>query len=104
VAYRQVYGELKELDSKKRPNEKYSLSNDKSKNNGEEGIKFYYDRERRLENAPDAVKTIYNDQPPKKNRFSLFAPLIADKPRRLLLFVIVLMCVGIIALTLFGYL
>jgi len=84
-----------------RPNAKYSLSNPDGKLKSGEKLTFYYDRERRLENAPESVKKHYNNEQPV--RFGLLQSLIADKPRRFLLIVIVLMCVGILALSFFGY-
>jgi len=85
-----------------RPNAKYALSN--SNEGGPkagEKLNFYYNRERRLENAPDAVKNNYKNEQPV--RFGILQALVADKPRRFLLIVIVLMCVGILALSFFGY-
>ncbi|MCL2805628.1 MAG: hypothetical protein FWD26_06790 [Treponema sp.] len=89
-----------------RPNAKYNLSNLDDKNHldkkeNEEKLHFYYNRERRLENAPDSVKNLYKEQ--KKNQFSLLGPLLADKPRRMLFILIIVMCAGILVLSITGY-
>jgi len=62
-----------------------------------EELNFYYNRERRLENAPQSVKDLYKDSPAP--RFGLFNSLIADKPRRILFFVIIVLCVLVFALS-----
>ena len=85
-----------------RPNMNYNLSYPDNKTPAEEGLTFYYNRERRLENAPDSVKNFYKEQaaPP---RFGLFHSLVADKFRRSLFVVIVLMSVLIFMLSRMGY-
>jgi hypothetical protein len=92
-----------ELEKKSRPNVNYPLSSNDSVNHKEDGLKFYYNRERRLESAPENVKNMYRNNRAGKGRFSLFGPLVADKPRKILFFVIIFMCVGILALAFFGY-
>jgi hypothetical protein len=91
-----------DTDSQIRPNAKYGLSKADNSGNSQEGLIFHYNRERRLENAPTAVQNLYKEQ--KQSRFGFFGVLVADKPRRVLLFVIILLCVGIIALLNFGFL
>ena len=81
----------------RRPNANYKLSN----TNSQDGLHFYYNRERRLENSSEAVKGLYSGN--KQMRFSLFGPLLADKPRRVLFVIVVFMCAGILALYFFGY-
>ncbi|MCL2210671.1 MAG: hypothetical protein FWB95_01980 [Treponema sp.] len=90
-----------EKKENQRPNQKYNLS----RNSGEvppEGLTFYYNRERRLANAPESVRDMYKEQ--KKTRFGLFSVLVADKPRTFLFAMIVLLCVAILVLSLTGYL
>jgi hypothetical protein len=84
-----------------RPNAKYALSNPDSAVKADEGLTFYYNRERRLEKAPEAVKNLYKNEPQK--RFGLVHTLIADRPRRILFFIIIFMCLAILALSFFGY-
>jgi len=89
-----------ETEDKKRPNANYNLS----RNDGsvpEEGLTFYYNRERRLAKAPKEVQDIYREAKPAK--FGLFSALVADKPRRALFVIIVLLCVAIILLSRFGF-
>jgi len=83
---------------KKRPNERYNLSPDK--NGYGEGLPFYYNRERRLEKAPEAVRNFYNGQQP---RTGLLHSLTADRPRKILFFMIILLCLTILLLLLLGY-
>jgi hypothetical protein len=85
----------------KRPNARYELSNRGGSRTPDEGLTFHYNRERRLENAPDAVKNLYKEQ--KSNRISLFGPLVADKPRRVLFAIIILMSAVILGFTIFGF-
>jgi hypothetical protein len=90
-----------ELTCEHRPNAKYKLSKSDNKNPGKEELNYHYSRERRLENAPQNVKDFYTEK--KQMRFGLLGTLVADKPRRVLLLVIILMCLGIFALSRFGY-
>jgi len=87
----------------KRPNANYNLSRPDNVRDihEEENLTFYYNRERRLAKAPQSVKDLYAEK--KKTRFSLFGPLVADKPRAILFFSIVIMCAFIYALSLLGY-
>jgi len=87
-----------------RPNEKYKLSKgDGSFNPENEELVFYYNRERRLEKAPQIVKDLYANPVKKQNRFNLLRPLIADKPRAMLFVTILLMCAAILIFSMFGY-
>jgi hypothetical protein len=88
-------------ENEKRPNVKYNLSNPDNKKTSEEGLTFYYNRERRLENAPKEVQDLYNDHKPA--RFGLFRTLIADKPRKILFFSIILLCILIFMLSRMGF-
>jgi len=85
----------------KRPNANYELSYPDKKNQQCEDLNFHYNRERRLENAPQIVKELYSEQKP--SRFGIIGALIADKPRRTLFIIIVLLCIAILALSRFGY-
>ena len=68
----------------------------------DEELNFYYNRERRLESAPQSVKDLYKE--PVKNKLGLLGPLIADRPRRIMFFVIIFLCALIFALSRMGYL
>jgi len=97
-------GENKDDESTpKRPNANYKLSKPDNVEDvhGEENLTFYYNRERRLAKAPQSVKNLYAEK--KQTRFSIFGPLVADKPRAILFFSIVIMCAFIYALSLLGY-
>lgn len=89
-----------EPNNPQRPNAKYDLSNENVKIDPDEGLKFYYNRERRLEKAPKAVKDLYTKD---KQKFNLLRPLIADKPRAMIFFTIIILCVVIIMLSLMGF-
>jgi len=86
---------------RQRPNAKYRLSKEKI-TDPTGALHFYYNRERRLENAPDAVKDLYKEGKPVK--FGLLHSLTADRPRRILFAIIILMCFAILVLSIFGYL
>jgi len=86
---------LSDSESEKIPNEKYKLSNSGT-------VTYHYSRERRLANAPSEIQNLYKEQKPL--RFNLFGPLVADKPRRVLFFVIVILCIGIFLLSRLGFL
>jgi len=83
----------------KRPNAKYNLSPDKDGYG--EGLPFYYSRERRLEKAPEAVRNFYNGQ--QSVRTGLLYSLTADRPRKILFFMIILLCMTILFLSILGY-
>jgi hypothetical protein len=91
---------MTEEEKKPRPNANYNLSKPDGPNKAaEENIVFYYNRERRLEKAPQAVKDLYNKDKTNR-RFSLLGPLVADKPRATVFFTIILVCVAIVIVTL----
>ena len=90
-------------EENKRPNENYNLSYpDGKKNENNENVTFYYNRERRLANAPKEVQDMYKEN--KQSRFGLFSVLVADRPRRFLFLIIVLMCAIIIIVSRIGLL
>lgn len=102
VAYGQIHGRILLTEDNKRPNANYNLSYPDNADAQKDGIVYHYSRERRLSSAPDDVKNIYKkDQKP--GRFSLFGSLVADKPRRTLFVIIVLLCIAILMLSRFGY-
>jgi len=84
-----------------RPNKKYSLSKPDGAPSADEGLIFYYNREKRLANAPKEVQDLYKEQ--KKNRFGFLGSLVADKPRRMLFIIIILLCLAIFTLSRMGY-
>ena len=82
----------------KRPNAKYKLSNE----NTEAGeIVNYYNRERRLEKAPQAVRDLYIEQP--RRRLGFFHSLVGTKPNAMLFGTIILLCVLMLMLSIFGF-
>jgi hypothetical protein len=85
---------------KQRPNAKYKLSNENA-NLKEEEIVHYYDRERRLEKAPQSVRDLYKTQPTVP-RFNLLKPLVRTKPLAVMFFSIIVICVIIVAVSLLG--
>ena len=87
-----------------RPNSNYKLSkpDDMPIPVTDEGLNFRYNRDHRLAKAPQSVQDLYKEQKPF--RFNLFGPLLADRPRRALFFVIIFLCAVIFALSKFGYL
>ena len=85
----------------KRPNEKYALSKGDDSAPGQEGMTFHYNRERRLSTAPKEVQDIYKEKKP--TRFGLLGSLVADKPRRMLFILIIVLCLAVLMLSRFGY-
>ena len=90
-----------ETDNPKRPNANYRLSRPEPDNVKDEDLVFYYNREKRLAKAPEAVQKLYAEQ--KKRGFNLLHPLIADKPRATIFFTIVVLCIVILMLSILGY-
>ena len=88
-------------DGKQRPNAKYKLSKPDNAEVPKDGLPFYYNRERRLAKAPKDVQDLYKEKKP--NRFGLITVLIADRPRKILFFSIIVICVMIWVLGLLGY-
>jgi hypothetical protein len=88
-------------DEKKRPNAKYKLSKPDNAPVPQEGLPFYYNREHRLAKAPKDVQDLYKEKKPR--RFGFIQVLIADKPRKILFFSIIVICVMIWVLGLLGY-
>ncbi|GBU29092.1 hypothetical protein R84B8_02656 [Treponema sp. R8-4-B8] len=88
-------------DGKQRPNAKYKLSKPDNAEVPKEGLTFYYNRERRLAKAPKDVQDLYKEK--KSSPFGFFTVLVADKPRKILFFSIIVICVMIWLLGLLGY-
>jgi hypothetical protein len=85
-------------EKKQRPNANYRLSNE---NANPEGFTFYYSRERRLAKAPQAVRDLYNEEPPKRG--GPLRVLLNSKPKVMMFASIVILCVAILFLSTFGY-
>jgi len=86
---------------KQRPNAKYKLSKPDNAEAPEEGLNFYYNREHRLAKAPKYVQDLYKEKTP--TRFGFFGVLVADKPRKMLFFSIIIICAMIWLLAFLGY-
>jgi hypothetical protein len=93
---------LTDTNRPKRPNANYKLSRDNGNVNGKEELTFYYNRERRLEKAPQSVKDLY-DENKRKSRSGLIKVLVADKPRAFVFFTILIMSAVILILSLLNY-
>jgi len=85
-----------------RPNANYQLSYPDTEEIKPENITFYYSRERRLAKAPKEVRDLYSEQ--KKTRFGLLGSLVADRPRKILFFMIFFLCILIFLLSRLGFL
>jgi hypothetical protein len=87
----------------KRPNANYNLSKPDNENDiKEEQLVFHYNRDRRLEKAPQNVRDIYYAESPKRGRFSVFGSLVATKPRASLFLSIIILCAVIMIISLLG--
>jgi hypothetical protein len=84
-------------NEKKRPNAKYKLSNEKPNT---DNIVYHYNRESRLEKAPQAVRDLYKEQP--RRRFGLFHALVGTKPGAMLFGTIMFLCALMLAFSYFG--
>ena len=85
-------------EEKKRPNANYKLSKE---NSNPEEITYYYNRERRLERAPQAVRDLYNEESPRR-RFNFFRSLSGAKPRSIMLATILMASIMIAAISYFN--
>ena len=86
---------------RQRPNANYKLSKpDNMLPDEAEGLTFYYNRQRRLDKAPQSVRDLYKEQP--KNH-GILRSLIADRPRKILFFSIVVLCIMIWIISFLGY-
>ena len=84
-------------DEKRRPNANYRLSKE---SDNPDRITYHYDRERRLERAPDAVRNLYVQTPPR--RFGLFRSLVDSKPRLMMFASIVITCIMLTLVSFLG--
>ena len=92
------------MEPKQRPNASYKLSKPDPVGDlspEDEKLVFYYNRERRLAKAPEAVRNLFNA--PKRQSFNLLRPLIADKPRLILFVTIIIICLVIVVFSLLGF-
>jgi hypothetical protein len=86
-----------------RPNAAYKLSGEDSggpDSTDNSGLVFYYNREKRLEKAPQPVRELYTVQ--NKKGFNLLRPLVGNKSNAILFFTILVLSVSLIVLTLTG--
>ena len=85
---------MSENGERKRPNENYKLSNETI--NPDE-IVYHYNREHRLAKAPQSVQDLY--KPESRRRFGIFRSLTGSKPRAMLFYSIIVMCIMILILS-----
>jgi hypothetical protein len=83
----------------RRPNAEYKLSSHAS---DEEKLVFRYSREERLARAPRAVRDLYSGE--TRPKFSLLGPLVGSRPRAALFASIMILCVAILGMSVFGFL
>ena len=84
-------------EEKKRPNANYKLSKE---NPNPEEITYYYNRELRLEKAPQRVRDLYEEEP--RRRFNIFRSLSGSKPRSIMLATILMASIMIAAISYFN--
>ena len=68
---------MSDSGEKRRPNANYRLSKE---NANTDEITYYYNREARLAKAPQSVRDLYNEDPPK--RAGLFRSLVNTKSKK----------------------
>ena len=91
-------------DGKKRPNANYKLSKPDDAVVPESELVFYYNREHRLSKAPKQVQELYEEKKPSRYAWLGFiGVLVADTPRKIMFFTIILMCVLIWLFSFLGY-
>jgi hypothetical protein len=83
---------------KKRPNANYKLSNENVSPNG---IVYHYNRERRLEKAPQTVRDLYKAEPPLQ-RFNFLRPLVRTKPLAMMFATVVVASLLILVISVLG--
>ena len=89
-------------NGKKRPNANYKLSKpDNAAVPPQDELNFYYNREHRLAKAPKDVQDLYKEK--KSMRFGFLGILVADPPRKIMFFTIILMCLLIWLLSFLGF-
>ena len=90
---------MSDTEGKQRPNAHYRLSNE---NSNPDELVFHYNRERRLEKAPQAVRDLYIEKP--RRRFAIFRSLTDSRPKAILFLSIVVICIMIFILAQIGLL
>jgi hypothetical protein len=87
-------------DSKepKRPNTNYKLSNE---NASPDGVVYHYNRDRRLEKAPQSVRDLY-EAGPQHQRFNLFKPLVRTRPLAMMFATVVVASLLILVVSVLG--
>jgi hypothetical protein len=91
-------------EKKTRPNAKYRLSKESPSvinADGQDGLTFYYNRERRLEKAPQSVKNLYLEQ--KRKGLGFKRTFLSTKSNAILFFTIVILIAAIFLLSIGGY-
>lgn len=81
----------------RRPNAKYKLSHEKVQ---PAEIVYHYNRERRLEKAPQAVRDLYKVKP--RRRFGFLHSFTDTRPKAILFGTIIVICLMMFALSKFG--
>jgi len=89
---------MSDSEEKRRPNANYRLSKE---NADSEEITYHYNRERRLEKAPQSVRNLYKEETPR--RFNPLRPLIDTRPKRMMFASIILICITVMVLSILGY-
>jgi hypothetical protein len=84
-------------DEKQRPNEGIPLTENRIP---EEGVQFYYSRERRLSKAPASVQSLYEEKGPAK--FNLIRPLISNRSNAILFGTMAALALIIVAMSFSG--
>jgi hypothetical protein len=84
-------------EKQNRPNAHYRLSNE---NANPDEIVYHYNRDRRLEKAPQAVRDMYRTVPPR--RFGFFRSLVDNKPKIAMLITIFILCAMIFIMSTLG--
>jgi hypothetical protein len=91
-------------DEKKRPNANYNLSKPDGAVVPENELVFYYNREHRLSKAPKQVQELYEEKKPSRYGWLGFVGvLVADTPRKIMFFTIILMCILIWLFSFLGF-
>ena len=85
-------------EKRERPNKNYKLSHEKA---DEENIKYYYNRESRLEKAPQSVRDLYKVE--KKKHFNIFRSLVDTRSKAMMFLSIVVLSFFIFMLNIMGY-
>jgi len=89
---------MSDSEEKQRPNAKYRLSYENTE--GREPV-YHYNRDRRLEKAPQSVRNLYNQ--PTHKRPNLLRPLVDSKPKLMMFVSIILICIIILVLSILGF-